>query len=215
MADSLKKSNNLALVSVIVANVVVYYAVVQGGAIRAQEWTVLAHQIDKALPAALGLALVGIINGLLSAETKSRIVFLRWNHPLPGCQAFTRFAKADARIDVAALQRKYGPLPVDPREQNTLWYSMYKSVETEPAVNQVHRAFLFARDYTGLALMMLVALGTAGYVQIPSMTAASMYVAALLIQFILAGQAARNHGRRFVTTVLAIKGAGRGGNKSE
>ena len=37
MADSLKKSNNLALVSVIVANAVVFYAVVQNGFIRAQD----------------------------------------------------------------------------------------------------------------------------------------------------------------------------------
>ena len=215
LAGSLKKSNNLALVSVIVANVAVFYAVVQSGAIRAQMWAVLAHQIDKALPAALGLALIGVINGLLSADMKSRIVFLRWRHPLPGCQAFTRYMQTDARIDVAALQREHGPLPIDPREQNALWYRMYKSVEAEPAVSQVHRAYLFARDYTGLALMMFVVLGAAGWVQIPSTAAALVYAAALLLQFILAGQAARNHGRRFVTTVLALKAAGRGGTKSE
>ena len=209
MADSLKKSNNLALVSVIVANVAMFYAVVQSDSIRAQDWVGLARQMDKALPAAFGLVLIGIINGLLTADMKSRIVFMRWSNPLPGCRAFTRYAAADPRIDVAAIKQVHGPLPVDPREQNALWYRMYKSVETEPAVSQIHRAFLFARDYTGLALMMLVVLGAAGSIQIPSMATALAYVAALLVQFVLAGLAARNYGRRFVTTVLALKGTGR------
>jgi hypothetical protein len=124
---------------------------------------------------------------------------------LPGCRAFTHLAASDPRVDVHALERVLGPLPTDPRGQNALWYRLYKTVEGEPAVVQVHRAFLLARDYTCLSLMILAVLGTAGAIQIGEFAGKAVYVAMLALQFVLAGQAARNNGRRFVTTVLAIK----------
>ena len=105
------------------------------------------------------------------------------------------------------MRKKYVPLPVSPHKQNALWYKLYESVEAEPAVLQVHRGFLFSRDYTCLALMILIVLGTAALLQTPSLTTGTLYIALLFAQFILDMCAARNHGRRFVTTVLAIKAA--------
>jgi hypothetical protein len=72
----------------------------------------------------------------------------------------------------------------------------------------VHRAFLFTRDYACLGLFMCAVLGVAGFVQIPSTRTALGYFALLVAQFLLARRAARNHGVRFVTTVLALKSAG-------
>jgi hypothetical protein len=132
---------------------------------------------------------------------------MAWNDPLPGCKAFTCHALSDPRVDIACLELTHGPLPTAAREQNALWYKLYKSIEQEPAVKQVHRAFLFTRDYTSLALMLVIVLGITGFIQISSTRVALIYLALLLLQFALAGQAARNHGKRFVTTVLAIKGA--------
>jgi hypothetical protein len=134
---------------------------------------------------------------------------VRWNNPLPGSEAFTRYAQRDPRVDTAALERTCGPLPTDPRKQNELWYRLYKSVESAPAVMQAHRASLFARDYTCLSLMMAIVLGTAGFIQIPSTGTAIGYLLILVLQFALVGQAARTHGKRFVSTVLALKSAGR------
>ena len=204
---SLKDDNKSRLFGLIAANIVIFYGAIQSEWIRAGDWIILGQQLGEIVPAGLGLALVGIINAQLSPETKSRIVFMRWTNSLPGCEAFSRYADTDPRIDIESLRKKYGPLPVAPQKQNALWYKLYKSVEAEPAVLQAHREFLFSRDYAGLALMMLVVLGTAGLLQTPSMTTGSLYMALLLAQFLLAGRAARNHGRRFVTTVLAIKTA--------
>jgi hypothetical protein len=215
MADSLKDENKLALFGLIAANVAFYYAVVQNNAILAGNWISLAKNIGEALPAGLGLILTGIINAQLSPEMKARIVFMTWGDPLPGCKAFSHHAKSDARVDIACLELTYGPLPTVPREQNTLWYKLYKSIEEEPAVKQVHRAFLFTRDYTSLAIMFVIVLGIAGFIQISSIRIALIYFALLLIQFGLAGQAARNHGKRFITTVLAIKGATNPGGQNE
>jgi hypothetical protein len=179
------------------------------------DWIELARHLGDALPAGLGVALMGIINAQFSPEAKSRIVFMRWHNSLPGCEAFTRHAQSDPRVDIASVERVCGSLPTDPRQQNSLWYKLYKSIESEPAVIQVHRAFLLARDYTCLALMMTVVLGVAGFLQIPTKRTALVYLIVLLLQFLFAGQAARNNGKRFVATVLAIKGTGQLGGSSE
>jgi len=209
MTGSLKGVNNVGLYALMAANLAVFYMLVKGNAVLAGDWIALARNLRAVLPAGVGLALMGIVNAQLSAEAKSRIVFMRWNNPLPGCEAFTRYALSDPRVDIGALERKYGPLPTDHRKQNTLWFRLYKSIDSEPAVVQVHRGFLFARDYTCLALMMVVILGGAGLFQIPATGTALTYLALLALQFLFAGRAARNCGRRLVTTVLAIKGAGR------
>lgn len=206
MSDSLKDYKP-ALFGLMAANIAFYYAVVQNNAILAGDWISLLKNLEGVLPAGLGMILTGVINAQLSPEMKARVVFMAWRDPLPGCKAFSCHAQSDSRVDVACLELTYGPLPTVPREQNALWYKLYKTIEQEPAVKQVHRAFLFTRDYTSLALMFVIVLGVVGFIQIPSMRVALIYVGLLLLQFLLAGQAARTHGKRFVTTVLAIKGA--------
>lgn len=186
-------------------NLILFYAMLKGQLLLAGDWAVAIQDSSQALPAGLGLVLTGILNAQLSANTKSRIVFLRWRNPLPGCEAFSRYARSDPRVDLVALGNQYGPLPTDPRTQNTLWYKLYKTVEMEPAVVQAHRAFLFARDYTCIALMILVTFGGAALFQMSSMKVVLLYIVGLAFQLLIAGQAARNHGRRFVSTVLAVK----------
>ncbi|MCD6337884.1 MAG: hypothetical protein J7M29_00685, partial [Verrucomicrobia bacterium] len=157
-------------------NLIVFYAMLKGQLLLAGDWRAAIQGPGQALPAGLGLVLTGILNAQLSADTKSRIVFLRWRNPLPGCEAFTRYAHSDPRVDLIALENQYGPLPTDPRTQNTLWYKLYKTVEMEPAVVQAHRAFLFARDYTCIALMMLVMFGGAALFQISSVKVVLLYI---------------------------------------
>ncbi len=202
---SLKGDNKLPLCGLIAGNIAIFYGAIQSDWIMAGDWVTLGQQLGEILPAGFVLVLVGIINSQLSPESKSRIVFMRWTNSLPGCEAFSRYAGSDPRIDIESLSEKYGPLPAAPQKQNALWYKLYKSVDTDPAVLQVHREFLFSRDYTCLALMMVIVLVPAGLVQAPSMTTGSFYITLLFAQFLLARRAARNHGRRFVTTVLAIK----------
>jgi len=208
MAASLKGQNIAGLYALMGANLAVFYGVVQHDAIVGGNWAEAVRQLGEAVPAGLGLALTGVLNAQLSPEAKARIVFLRWRDPLPGAEAFTKHAQDDPRVDLAALEGACGPLPVAPREQNALWYRLYKSVGADPSVIQVHRAFLFTRDYACLGLFMCAVLGVAGFVQIPSTRTAVGYFALLVAQFLLARRAARNHGVRFVTTVLALKSAG-------
>ena len=211
MAISLKDANRLPLLAVVLVNFVCFYAAIKIGSIFAGTLHEAVGSLTNTnvLLVGTGLIFVGLLNAQLSSETKTRIIFLRWQNPLPGSQAFTRYMNTDSRIDVTNLEKKYGPLPTDPKAQNAIWYKLYKSIEEHPSVMQVHREFLFTRDYSCLSLMMMILLGSAGLFQIPSSRTTIVYFVILIFQFLLASQAARNHGRRFVTTVLALKSADR------
>ena len=157
----------------------------------------------------LGVVLAGVVNGLLSADIKARLVFWRWSNPLPGSFAFSRYAQRDARIDTAALRQVVGDWPTEPRQQNAIWYRLYKTVEHEPAVMDAHRYFLLTRDYAALAFLVFVVAGPLGLWLLPSALTAGAYIGLLLLQYLLARQAASNYGVRFVTTVLSLKAAGK------
>ena len=202
---SLKTGNAAGLFALVTANVAVYLVLLQQQALFSGDWTQALKGLSAAVPPTLGMILTALLNAQLSAEAKARIIFLRWNNPLPGAQAFSKYAHSDPRVDVAALKKAYGSLPRSPRDQNALWYKMYKSVQSDPAVTQVHRAFLFMRDYACLSLFAVLVFGIAGVVQFASLQTALIYLSGLVAQFLLARRAASVHGRRFVCTVLALK----------
>lgn len=208
MTTSLKNINGWQLLAVVVGNLVCLHAIVETDVILGGAFRDVVVSLPNVLPAGIGLAFVSLLNAQISSETKARIIFLRWQDPLPGSQAFTRYMNTDSRVDITALKEKYGPLPTDSRMQNAVWYKLYKSVEEHPSVTQAHRKFLFTRDYACLSLMMIVLLGAAGFFQSPSSKTAVGYFVLLILQFLLASRAARIHGRQFVTNVLALKAAG-------
>ena len=75
-------------------------------------------------------------------------------------------------------------------------------------MRQVHREFLFTRDYACLALMMVLVLAPLSFVEAPSFKTALTYTGLLIVQFALVVRAARRHGVQLVRTVLALKSAG-------
>jgi hypothetical protein len=204
---SLKDQNTVSLIGVLIVNLAIFVVVLKTDQLLAADYQDILKQWEALIPASLGAILIGVVNGLLSAQAKARLVFWRWKNPLPGSEAFSHYVSLDPRIDVAALKSKLGVFPTDPHEQNALWYKLYKSVATDPSVVYVHRLFLLTRDYAGIAFMLLVAFGTIGFFEIPTYKTASFYALALLLQFLTAAWAARNYGTRFVNTVLALKGA--------
>src|ERR1700730_9284409 len=56
-----------------------------------------------------GVPLLAIVlSGVLGDTWKARLVFWRWNNPLPGCRAFSELLASDPRIDVASLRSRLG-----------------------------------------------------------------------------------------------------------
>lgn len=209
MAKRLKDENKTPLALLLAANLAAYYLVAETGHLVVGEWVALIRDWKKVLPSGLALLIIGFLNAQLSADAKARLVFWRWKDPLPGSRAFTRLAPKDARINMASIEGQYGPLPREPREQNSLWYRLYKSIETDDAVDQAHREFLLARDYATISFMIFVVLGVLGFFQFPTSISLLAYLGLVGAQYLMACRAAQTNGQRLVTTVLALKGAGK------
>jgi len=203
----LKKANKLPLMAVVAANVTAFVVLLQTGHLHLTSLQSLVDSVPSLLPACVGLALIGVLNAQLSPTAKAKIVYWRWSDPLPGSKAFTHFAKSDPRVDYKALEQLHGPLPTDPVDQNALWYRLYKSVDRDAAVQDSHGEYLFSRDYASFALLMLIVFAPIVAFQIDSARIAGWYVGGLALQCILTIRAARMHGRRLVTTVLAVAAA--------
>lgn len=200
---SLKEGNAPKLFALLAANVIFFYLLVHSDQVGAGNWPTSASGWVEFLPAGVGVALVGILNGQISSDMKARLVFLRWRLPYPGSRAFSYHGPKDLSVDMAALDRLHGPLPTDPKEQNVLWYRMYRAVAGLPGVAQAHRHFLFARDYAFMSLVMLVVLGGAACIAMKPVWSVAVYVLLLMLQWALATNAASVGGQRFVTIVLA------------
>jgi hypothetical protein len=137
---SLKEQNRSYLWIIIAGNTLFLYGVVRANAIRVEGLRALFADADKLLPVGFAVVIATVLNGLLSAESKARVVFLRWNHALPGHRAFSDYARLDPRIDLAMLIHLQGSeLPVDPVEQNRVCYKFYRRMENDPAVAQAYR----------------------------------------------------------------------------
>jgi hypothetical protein len=132
---SLKEQNRWQIWAIIVANTVFLYAVIEANAIELDGIRSVFTDTAKLVPFGLAFVVATVLNGLLPAELKARLVFLRWRNALPGHRAFSQYINSDPRIDPTAVQKAVGgSLPVDPVEQNRMWYRLYKTVENDPAV---------------------------------------------------------------------------------
>ncbi len=207
-AKPLKERNRWPLWVIVAINLLFLCGVIEANAIETGRLRTVLMDAQHLVPVGVALIITTVLNGLLSSETKARLVFLRWHHALPGHRAFTVYAARDPRIDVVALEKVVaGSPPSDPVSQNRAWYRMYASVENDAAVRQVHQDYLLLRDYTALSALFLLWFGAAGFYAIPSLTTWVIYIAMLLGQYAVVRHAAVNYGVRFVTTVLARRAA--------
>lgn len=207
MPERLKDQNTKLLAAFAGANLVVFALLFRGDPLSAFALQELGKTLPALVPATLAAAILPIVNGVIDAQTKARLVFWRWTDPLPGSRAFSELASNDHRIDLAALERKVGAFPVAARDQNTAWFRMYRTVSAEPAVAQNHREYLLTRDLACLSLLFVVTLGGIAVVQMDFWGRAVPYLAFLVSQYLIVRFAAASYGRRFVTTVLAIRSA--------
>jgi len=204
---SLKDINRWPLWLAIACNFAVFYAVAQADAIQDLGPKGLVLGAVNLLPVGLALVFTSIANGLLSAEMKSRLVFVRWHHALPGHRAFTVHGPHDPRVDMATLKAKLGKLPTTPRRQNETWYRLYKEMESDAAIRQAHKEYLFGRDFTAFAFLFLAGFGSAAAFIVDEWKIAFWYLLFLLIQFLAVRRAASQNGISLVTTVLARSSA--------
>jgi len=149
-----------------------------------------------------------VLNGLLGDMAKARIVFWRWQDPLPGCRAFSDLMDTDPRIDVKALHAKYDELPETPKEQNALWYRLYKKHAESLTVSEAHRLYLLNRDLTALSVLFVVFFSAGTILSQIGWKITGFYFFALLVQYLVLSVSAKHYGTRFVLNVLAVESQG-------
>jgi hypothetical protein len=150
--------------------------------------------------------LLFIINGLLSSKQKAILVFWNFKNPLPGSRAFSLHGLKDSRVNMNKLLSHYNPLPVTPEEQNALWYKLYRQNITDIVVQKSHREFLLGRDLVAMSFLFII------LVAFPMLflglwPLSLLYLGFLFLQYFIMLRIAQNHGRRFVTNILAIESA--------
>ncbi|HAL83836.1 MAG TPA: hypothetical protein DCO83_17660 [Mucilaginibacter sp.] len=143
-----------------------------------------------------------VVNGLLSSDQKAALVFWRIKNILPGCRAFSVHGKNDFRVDLKRLESIHGPLPVDPKEQNLLWYKIYQSQRKDSLVQTSHQRFLLARDIVAISFLFIPLVGVP-FIFLGKQPLNWFYLCLLIFQYLLLMVTARNYGCRFVTNVLA------------
>jgi len=201
---SLKSKNALYLWTFIGANIAVFFAAI----IRAKLdyasvdhfWHLVSAR-DGFIAACMPLATI-ILNGVLGDLAKARLVFWRWKNPLPGCRAFTVLMHTDPRIDVPTLKAKHGSLPRSPKDQNVLWFQMYKRHAESLTVSEGHRLYLLTRDMASISAIFAIVFSIFALISSSQREIALFYCAALLIQYLILSASARNYGNRFVLNVL-------------
>lgn len=155
---------------------------------------------------AIAPLLIFIINGILSSNQKAIIVFWRFKDTLPGCRAFTKYGVNDYRVNMDNLQLLHGNLPSTAKEQNALWYKIFKSHNSDLAIQKSHKDFLLARDISSIAFLFLILSGIP-FLFIGGLPINWIYFLFLIFQYFLLILVAQNHGRRFVSNVLAAESA--------
>ncbi|MXW06843.1 MAG: hypothetical protein F4Z87_01725 [Gammaproteobacteria bacterium] len=145
-----------------------------------------------------------VLDGLLSAEMKARIIYWRWQNPLPGSFAFSYHLPREHRADPDRLARTWGKFPADPVQQNRLWYKIYNSVDSDIRVQEAHRVSLYSRDLTGFAGLFLVIFGFSTIIIDARSSISYLFILFLIIQYFVMMSAARRYGVRFVRTALSV-----------
>lgn len=205
---SVKEKNRRQLWLAIALNALVFVGVVRWETMTDAGWREMFTAATNLLPIGFALLTTTVANGLMSATTKARLVFVRWKNALPGHRAFSTHGACDPRVDMDRIKKSMGnKLPAGPEEENKAWYRIFKEVEAAPEVELAHREFLLMRDYAAFSAIFLIVLGGTGVAVMPTWSVALGYAIALLTQFIVVRHAAKTYGERFVCTVLAVKSA--------
>ncbi len=151
--------------------------------------------------------IVFVLNGVLSSDLKAKLVFWRTTYVYPGFRVFTELSSKDSRIDKAELERKYGILPTIPKNQNQLWYKMYKKFEFHPMIFASHRNFLLSRDLTGFSFLFVltypIAVVVSAVIFKEFYSSLFWYLGYLVAQYMVCALVSRNYGNRFACSVLA------------
>jgi hypothetical protein len=204
---SLKERNRVPLFGIVLINVTIFYMLASSAdlSLTGLKEALLDVKNVLAIGGVGALATVTVFNGIVPTPLKERFVFWRWHDYLPSNRAFTVYGPRDPRVDMAALERRFGILPTKPADQSRAWYKLFKQCDTQPEILQAHQSYLFARDYTAISGVFLVCAGSLSFVVLPNARTTLAYLGFLMVQCLVTCLSARHHGTRMVANTLALQ----------
>ncbi len=113
----------------------------------------------------------------------------------------------DSSINKKVLLEHCGPLPSEPDEQNALWVTWLHEFDNDVRIRPAYTQYLFARDWTTIAVTILILAIPMAIWFSESKVQSLYYVIFLISQCVLARQLARVQGKQLVTSVMARKGS--------
>jgi hypothetical protein len=169
----------------------------------------LALRLDAAAApgtAAFGLIVVAslLLLGMINPTWRDRIMHWRWRDPLPGCRAFTSVGPSSSHVNMSVLEIQYGPLPLAGKEQNQLFYRIYREFRDDVGVLDAHGRYLAARDIGTITALVMVPLPWFAWWASGNYERAIVYGTVLFLIYMLCVIAAKNYSWRMVQHVLAL-----------
>jgi len=204
LKDGLYKTG---LVVVIVINLLVLNMGINGGELTSDVekiWKKLSSiSLQDGIFGFLLSVFAVALNGMIPSEWKFVLVYWKLKNAKPASEAFTKWMFEDDRIGIKVLQKKYKNLPTSPKEQNSLWYRIYKKHQEKPSVVDAHRNFLLMRDLATISFIFMFLFGL--YVLIRANYSFYSFIVFLIFlgEYVLFSISARNYGIRLVCNVLA------------
>ncbi|WP_342724181.1 hypothetical protein AAFG07_34665 [Bradyrhizobium sp. B097] len=209
-AKSLKEQNAWLIRTALVVHAVAFaYVVFQPFPIVQFVEPELTRKLQAFLaPGSISLGLIAltrlVLLGLIPPQLRDRLIHWRWSNPLPGARAFTKIGPSDSRVDMSKLQKEYGALPIDPAQQDRLFYSIYRKHANDVGVLDAHKSYLAARDIGTINfLLMILLLPVAAWFAQDGKTLA-IYGVFLVLAYTLMCLAAKAYGMRLVQNSLAV-----------
>ena len=143
------------------------------------------------------------LSGVIPREWKFILVIWKLRNAKHASEAFTKWMFKDDRIDAKAFQNRYKNLPTTPKEQNILWYKIYKKHQEKPSVIDAHKSFLFFRDLATISFIFMLLFGLYVLVRADYSSCSFITFLIFLSEYVFFSISARNCGTRFVRNVLA------------
>jgi hypothetical protein len=142
-----------------------------------------------------------ILLNVLPVNIKEKIAHFRTKNPLPGTRVFTKLIKNDDRIDCKRLKKKIGNFPTIPKEQNSLWYSLYCQVKDQIEVKIAHKNYLLARDLSFLSFQFFLLVSIFFLIKFQNTNIITFIISICSYGILIT--VCNNVGNRFTLTVLS------------
>jgi hypothetical protein len=198
------KTQNLPLIGLyIIFNIAIFLTLLNTGNIDIQGIQAYYEKLNlkDGLFFSVLVLLIIILSGMVSNKVKEVVVFWKFENRLPGCRAFSQYAKEDSRIDLKELKSKFGKIPISHSKQNKYWYKIFKTLNNK-SIDNTHKDFLLCRELVVITIeMFLLIIPIFWYY---SFVIGISYFGFLIFEYLIVRYCAKNTAERLVVNTLAL-----------